>query len=393
MSIAKKIFIISAVLLSAVLFFMGIYNLSFKNKTANNTASNEPKAVSQSSEDKSITEKISEKIGLRNKDKIYSVSNSAVIAPVIFGEDKEKIKYYSRLNGTVYEVNLDGSGEKTIDDNNFTGLENILWSADANKVISIFNNAGKFQYSTYDYQTKKASKLADGASNAVWNNMGAGIVYKYTDGKTRKMTLNTANADGSNWKKIADVSLGNTIVSTVPQSSVVSFWNAPSAFEETSLYVVSALGGDPRKIFSGHFGTDYLWSPNGTKVLISSVDLKGGSKMSLGSINANGGELHYLNVPTFASKCAWSKDNKTVYYALPSFPSGNYVLPDDYQNKKISSADTFWKIDISTGKAERIADIQDIKDSFDATNLFLSSSEDILFFINRTDGKLYGINL
>ena len=50
-------------------------------------------------------------------------------------------------------------------------------------------------------------------------------------------------------------------------------------------------------------------------------------------------------------------------------------------------------MDISSGKAERIVDIKDIKDSYDATGMFLSPSEDILFFINKIDGKLYGINL
>ena len=157
--------------------------------------------------------------------------------------------------------------------------------------------------------------------------------------------------------------------------------------------MVSTVGGEVRKIFSGRFGADYLWSKDGAKALVSSSDSKGGSKINLGIINNNGGEYQNLNIPTFVSKCAWGKDNKTIYYALPSFSSENYVLPNDYQDGKITAKDTFWKMDISSGKAERIVDIKDIKDSYDATGMFLSPSEDILFFINKIDGKLYGINL
>ena len=202
-----------------------------------------------------------------------------------------------------------------------------------------------------------------------------------------------ANPDGKNWKKIADVNFNNTFISVVPQSSLISFWNSPNAFEETSLNVVSTVGGEARKIFSGRFGADYLWSPNGSKALVSSTDSKGGSKISLGIINSNGGEFQNLNIPTFASKCVWSKDSKTIYYAVPSFSSENNILPNDYQSGKVSTKDTFWKMDIASGKAERIVEIKDINNSYDVTNLFLSLSGDILFFTNKSNERLYGISM
>ncbi|MCX6765406.1 MAG: hypothetical protein NT136_00305 [Candidatus Moranbacteria bacterium] len=48
---------------------------------------------------------------------------------------------------------------------------------------------------------------------------------------------------------------------------------------------------------------------------------------------------------------------------------------------------------MSTGKKDRIVELEDMKGSLDASHLFLSPSEEELFFINRIDGKLYGINL
>jgi hypothetical protein len=68
-------------------------------------------------------------------------------------------------------------------------------------------------------------------------------------------------------------------------------------------------------------------------------------------------------------------------------------MPNDYQEKKFTTIDTFWKINVANGKKDRIAELSDIKSDYDAANLFLSSGEDTLFFVNRIDGKLYGISL
>lgn len=394
MSLSKKIFIISSVLLASVLFFMGIYNISFKEKSSV-SSTNKPAEESPATDasGKNTLEKIVEKVGFsKNNNRIYSLSDEAVVAPSVT-DDGEKISFYTRANGSVYKVFLNGEGKELYNSNNFSGLENISWSTDRSKVISRFNNNGKIEYSTYDYNIKKGFKLASGVEYAIWGNLGDQIFYKYTDSKTGKRTINISNYDGSNWKKIADISMNDAWLMPVPQSSFVSFWNSPNSFNETSLNLVSTIGGEIRKIFSGRFGADYSWSPNGTKALVSYVESKGGAKIWLALINNNGGEFQNLNIPTFVSKCAWSKDSKTIYYALPTFSSENYVLPNDYQSGKISTADTFWKMDSASGKSERIVEVKDINNSYDASNLFLSPSEDILFFTNKKDGKLYGINL
>lgn len=387
MSIAKKIFIISAVLLSAVLFFLGIYNVSFKKEKSSIQTGTETSQNDGKNENSSALNKI----GI-NKEKIYSLSDEAITGPISV-DGGESVEYYSKASGNVFKVFSDGEGKETVSDKNISGLKNIFWSPDGSKVITRFNESGRIQYSTYDYKEKKGYKLSDGVEYAIWNNLGDQIFYIYFDGKTKKRTLNMANPDGKNWKKIADINFNNTFISVVPQSSLVSFWNSPNAFEETSLNVVSTVGGEAKKIFSGRFGADYLWSPNGSKALVSSTDSKGGSKISLGIINSNGGEFQNLNIPTFASKCVWSKDSKTIYYAVPSFSSENNILPNDYQTGKVSTKDTFWKMDIASGKAERIVEIKDINNSYDVTNLFLSLSGDILFFTNKSNERLYGISM
>ena len=50
-------------------------------------------------------------------------------------------------------------------------------------------------------------------------------------------------------------------------------------------------------------------------------------------------------------------------------------------------------MDLRSGKKERIVDLSKITGSYDAADLFLSSDESALFFVNKLDGKLYRIDL
>ena len=153
-------------------------------------------------------------------------------------------------------------------------------------------------------------------------------------------------------------------------------------------------GSDAKKLFSGKFGADYLWSPTGDRLLVSTSYTKGGSQIGLGIANAGGGEFHTLDVPTFVSKATWASDGETVYYALPlGIPSGA-VFPNDYFGKPIHTTDMFWKMDVVTGKKDRIIDNSNMNGKdFDSIGLFLSPDMKFLFFTNRNDGHLYRIEL
>ena len=115
--------------------------------------------------------------------------------------------------------------------------------------------------------------------------------------------------------------------------------------------------------------------------------------MLLGVMNGHGGEFQNLMAPTFVSKAVWSRDNKTLYFALPGSVPANSVLPNEYIEKPIYTKDTFWKMDITTGKKTRLAELKDVAQSFDSTDFFLSPNEDILFFTDRATKRLYRIDL
>jgi hypothetical protein len=110
-------------------------------------------------------------------------------------------------------------------------------------------------------------------------------------------------------------------------------------------------------------------------------------------MNADGNQFQSLGFTTFASKCVWSADSKYLFCALPGDISENAILPNDWQEGKLRTADTFWKIEVSSGKKARLIETKKIYGSFDALNPFLSKDEKTLFFVNKVDGKLYKLSL
>jgi len=110
-------------------------------------------------------------------------------------------------------------------------------------------------------------------------------------------------------------------------------------------------------------------------------------------MNGNGGEFQSLMTPTFITKTVWSKDNKTIYFALPGSVPENSILPNDYFEKNLHSKDTFWKLDVTTGKKSRLAELKEVAQNFDSTNFILSPDESTLFFTDRSTKRLYRIEL
>jgi len=378
----KKVFYFSLGFLFLVLIFLVAYNFVFKNNVNDPAVNSNEKKITK--EEKIIeTTPVSVSI-------LPSLSESLSDASV---SSDGFLYYYSLDDQSLKRATLEGK-EKAVLLSNLPGTPNrIIWSLKKDKVLlSLKQSTGENIWHLVDLVTKTLTPLKAEISRIAWNNLGDKIFYQYTDFVTGKRTLNVARPDGTEWKKLADLSW-DTFIAPIPQGANISFWSRPNAFEKTSFESISITGEGRKTLLSERFGVDYLWSPNGEKVLVSTSSEKGGKEILLSVMNANGGQLQSLAIPTFISKVTWSKDNKTIYFALPGSIPENSVLPNDYFDKPIHTKDTFWKMDITTGKKSRLAELKEVVQNFDSSNLFLSPDEDVLFFTDRTTKRLYRIEL
>lgn len=377
----KKIFIILAVLFAITFVFWGVYNFVFHKDSVAQKTQDAQKQAQKTAE--FLTEK-------KAQGKVYALVEEGVLG-AIYDKKKDKIIYWTKKDGLAWEMEMDGKNKKQLSNQKIANLHTVNWNNEKNKAILTTEGNGEKKFLVYDFDNNTTEEIKKNADLIVWDNSGTKIVYKYFDVKTGKRSLNIAEQNGSNWKELVkDEPFKKLNIKAVPQTSMIAFWNMPVANEESKLQIVSAVSGETKTVLSGKFGADYLWSPEGDKALVSSLS-QDKKRITLGSVDLNGKYVD-LSVPTFVQKCVWSQDKKTVYLALPGGMPENANLPDDYTANKFNTKDTFWKLDVTTGTKERFLEIADLKEGYDATELFLSASEDALFFVNKTNGFLYRID-
>ncbi len=391
----KKVFIISTILLIVVLIFLGIANFAFPkekkgaaqivNSPAQNPRLDKSDARQDPSEDVSLEGGVAQQndpvVAERKNEVIIPVSKRKVIAPVI-DRDAEKIRFYDKDTGNVVDIPIIGGGERVFSDVRLNGLVYATWAPDAQRVLTKFiNDGGRVKIYSFDHRTGRGTQLKSGVYRVEWTPVGDQILYTFVDGNSQRASLNIADPDGTNWRILADNVTPKTRFVGIPQSSRVAFWPQPDALTKTELKVVSLLDAQPqiRTIFSGHYNADFLFSPDGERILVSSTQERGSSARMIGVANSDGSDYRNLHIPTNVNKCVWASNSRIVYCA---FPTGD--------------RDTFWKIDITTNKKERIIDLNNVVASstrYQAFDMFLSPDGQSLFFVNAIDGRLYRISL
>lgn len=382
----KKIFAISTLILILLVGAIFVYNFAFK-KTPSQIATTSETGKTADEGKKSASQPDSK----NSSDKsIIAVSDESIFGATL-SPDGEYIYLFLGNNGQLNQVGLDGKLEKVLSTEKFQNLKKIVWNKSKNRVIIETKDAsGKFsKFFYYDLASNSVITLKNNIDSVAWSNLGDKIIYKYYNSKTKKRTVSVSDPDGKNWRDLSSFDYYGTEMSPLPGSSDVSYWPSPNAFTATSVNLVSFSGKDKKEILKDRFGVNILWSPSGQWGIVSYTDQRGGHKTDLALMNPQGGQFQSLGFPSFTSKCVWSADSKFIYCALPGNILESAVLPNDWQEGKIQTADTFWKIEVASGKKTRLIDAEKISGSFDVLNPFLSKDERTLFFVNKADGKLY----
>lgn len=376
----KTFFGISIGIFCILLVFWGVYNFSFKSNPNVPTVS-EPGTIIKESSPLDIF-KASTNIEPVIQEKVLSAST-----------DGRSLFFYSLDDQAFKKSTLDGKDREILLSNLPGTPKRIVWSPSKEKaLIQIKLPNDTLLWHTADLTLKTLLPLKPEMSRVAWDNTGSKILYQYTDPKTGERSLNIASPDGKDWKSIAPLGTKEFFLAPVPANMLVSFWQRPGAREKGSLNTVPLTGGTPKPILSDRFGADFLWSPLGDRILMSSTDPSHPGKSVLSLMNSSGGELRTLdNASSFIGKATWSKNGRTIYYALPGSLPESTVLPNDYYEKNLHSQDSFWRMDTENNKTERLVDLKDLTEAYDASELFLSFKEDALYFIERKNQKLYRI--
>jgi len=323
--------------------------------------------------------------------RIKAISREAVYSPTITA-DKSQVIYYLRSNGTIWQSNFDGSNLSEVSANALENLINVFWSPNKDKTITVFQDGiGNISKYYYEISTSKAILLNKYMQDLTWSNDGKKIIYQYYNQPTGENTISIANPDGSNYSIILKTRLKDLLVAW-PKGTEIYLSERPSGLTPSSLYSFNPTNKAFTEIISNVYGFSVKWSLDGNKILYSKTN-SGGKGTTLFVAKRNGTDAKSIGLSTFVEKCAWSQDLRYIYCAIPKNINEAEILPDDFYKGTFLSDDDFFKINIDTDEKTKLLDNSQMKEIYDANDVFLSPQEDYLFFINKVNGLLYSIKL
>ncbi len=319
---------------------------------------------------------------------LSTVIGSTVLSPR-YSDDGGLIWYYSAADTSLKRLDV-VSGTETVLQKIGIFPNEVVWSPRNSQAVFAHQEVGR-QAAWYlaSFNSGSVTPLKEGLENPTWTSGGDRLFYKFYSPGDKERSLNVSDPDGSNWRKLIDISLRS--ISTAPlEGNLVAAWPAPSSRMEGGYYTIDTATGASQKVLGGGYGADYLPHLKSKKIFISRLRQAGGDMVSAVA-NADGSGYRELSLATFAAKTAWSQDGATLYMAVPKFIPVNSRLPEDFLSGSLATQDAFWAVDINTGATTLLYDPSTENRTINADRLFVDS-QGRLYFVNRYSGHLHRLD-
>lgn len=383
----KKIFIVSVVVFVVALSAFVVQKVFFDG--SKEVPQSETSRIEQREEQ--AKEEVREKVTNENAkraEKLIRLVDSGVKGATIAGNSSQVLYYH---NQRFLSVDFNGTSRNSVGAYPFVNVKSIEW--DSNKKRALVKDGNSFY--VYDLNRSDIKQLSENVDTVIWEYQGERVLYKHYDAERGQRIIGLMNPyDEANKKDIiTDIPYKLLDFAPIPKINQSCYFPASSTNGKELLRCYDWEKNEMTLEFDGGFGADYLWSDDGSSFLVSYLQEQGGNRLLLGSANEKGSEFKGLNFSTTVKKCTWAKDNKHAYCAIMGGVPDLATLPDDWNDKEFNSVDTFWKINTSNGKKERLIDVEKISTEIDAINLFVDKNESYLFFIDRKTGALYRLAL
>lgn len=324
-------------------------------------------------------------------------------------------------NGEIAEVANGQKGQANILSS--SQIQNLItagFSYDGTKALVNFGDPTNPQTSVFDLSTKAWLPLSAGITAPVWSPIDRRIAYlgKNSNGTVTLSTLDLSKA-ASRPAALLTLAAQDLTISW-PTANIVVLSDRPSAYMQGSAWSYNLQTKKLSGIAGPAYGLFGIWSSASNPFgLIWGSDSYGrGGGLTLLSASGATTTVQDLTFLTLPSKCAFNTELKpaaastpaasstktgpkatptpapatylAIYCAVPqdsgSF-SGN-ILPDAYDQMSFFTSDNFYRIHTDTGATDAVLLPTG---NFDATDLRVFNN--ILFFVNRYDQKLYAISL
>lgn len=222
--------------------------------------------------------------------------------------NSDAVLYYHLDNGHVSKLDLETRANTLISTAQLTGLTNVIWSPDKNRVITVSRSSAGPVYKYFDYTTHENGSLGANITGAVFSPDSRQVALVRSAGGDSN--IETTDLNGKNSLVVLKTRLNN-IHLFWPSDHILSFTASDVDMGNQSLYTVSE-SGDLTQLIGGENNLSIRWSPDGTKFLYSDVE---DGNVILRLFDIASGQSQDLPVQTTATNCAWLLDQRSAICA------------------------------------------------------------------------------
>ncbi len=306
-----------------------------------------------------------------------SISENTVVS-VTAGEQSDTAKYYERETGKAFSVNLRTLKTDTLSATRLPGFIRTYWLPYSTVVVSAFQDPAGINYRSFDYKTKATTIIGSDITALAVSPDGRQVAYIQPTKDASALFISAH--DGTDPRKLM-TTRAQEIRLYWPIKNALSMASRRPDRPGTDLSAVD-LEGALTVMMSNRENLEYLWSPDGTRLLYSYFTPEQG--VSLWYREAGSGLDISLGLSTSARKCAWHGTAMIITCGVPAKNSLSRDVPAD----RSATVDDIVTLDMSTGEQNRLyggtsATLIGVIDPL------VSSSEDYFVFTNLFDQRLY----
>ena len=296
------------------------------------------------------------------------------------------LRYVERVTGHIYQMYIDTRASNKISNSTIPTIYEAIFDNTASSII--------YRYLSEDSRTISTffAKLGGEKGEFLPSNI---VDVSLSPDKNSFFYLTKTSSGVSGTTRSFSETKRNQVF-TSPYSEWLSQWVSPqkiylttkaSGSVQGNIFSLNTTNGTMTKIFGGVLGLTTLANKDGSLVLYNASNA---GTPSLGIFNVGTHSTLGIAASGLPEKCVWSTDNTTIYCGIPNSIEG--LQPDNWYKGLTSFNDKFIKINASTGEISDIIDTNNFT-PIDATHLFLDKNESVLYFINKKDSTLWGLDL
>lgn len=323
----------------------------------------------------------SEELEVNEQKQLLQLTDFAVVSPSLDAKET-RILFYKKEGGDMMASPFHSTVPEKLSHITIVGLLEGIWAPKKGRALLRYLDREEVK-SFLHVGTSTVVLFPFNVQSFSWSPSGTQIAYtlRTDDG----LDLVTADASGKNARTIFHTPLVNTHIQWVTADEIV-FTTTPSSMAEGHAYIYRPSSGAFTKILGPFYGLMVRFSPDGTHALFSHVE-RGGKNLTLFSYDARTGRSIDLGIATLPEKCAWAGAD-ALYCAVPRTVATEQ-WPDQYLRGENASLDKIVRITLKDTNITTIFD----EGAYDMQDIFLTSDENILGFVDRRDGTLWRVKL